>query len=300
LYNCIALEIVINTIMKKYCIVYMTVNLITTDFYIGKHETNNLNDSYLGSGKRLKNSVRKYGAENFERHILSMWSSPEEALMEETKVVAQYLDHPKCLNIVDGGRGFSSRSAKRASDRAIAMGRHGSKFLTKEHYAKAGAASARVNKANGTGMWGLTTDERRYTSSKANKNTIWINDGTNQVKIKSDEEIPVGFVKGRLTEGSKYRKGMQCWTDGVKNVFSNECPGNEFRRGMTKDTPIPEFNWWNNGKVNVRSLTQPDGFVSGMLKWTSKQVTCPHCGKEGGEPAMKRHHFDNCKRKKPT
>jgi hypothetical protein len=27
-------------------------------------------------------------------------------------------------------------------------------------------------------------------------------------------------------------------------------------------------------------------------------VTCPHCGKEGGARAMKRHHFDNCKLKR--
>lgn len=26
-----------------------------------------------------------------------------------------------------------------------------------------------------------------------------------------------------------------------------------------------------------------------------KIITCPHCGKEGGQSAMKRHHFDNCK-----
>ena len=27
------------------------------------------------------------------------------------------------------------------------------------------------------------------------------------------------------------------------------------------------------------------------------QVTCPHCNKTGGEPSMKRWHFDNCKHK---
>lgn len=29
-----------------------------------------------------------------------------------------------------------------------------------------------------------------------------------------------------------------------------------------------------------------------------KQVTCPHCGKTGGAPIMKRFHFDNCKENK--
>jgi hypothetical protein len=25
------------------------------------------------------------------------------------------------------------------------------------------------------------------------------------------------------------------------------------------------------------------------------RLTCPHCGKEGTVPGMKRYHFDNCK-----
>ena len=28
-----------------------------------------------------------------------------------------------------------------------------------------------------------------------------------------------------------------------------------------------------------------------------RETTCPHCGKEGGDRAMKRYHFDNCKHK---
>ena len=29
----------------------------------------------------------------------------------------------------------------------------------------------------------------------------------------------------------------------------------------------------------------------------NKRLTCPHCGKEGGYTAMKRHHMDRCKHK---
>lgn len=283
--------------MKKYTIVYMTVNLITNQFYIGKHETDNLEDSYLGSGRRLKNSVKKYGRENFKKFILSIWDNPKDALNEEQRVVAEYLDNPACLNIVDGGKGFTSKSAKRASDQAKVMGKQGSKFLTKDHYSHAGKASVKVNKANGTGIWAITPEQRSQTSSKTNKDTIWINDGTTEKKIKNNQEIPEGFIKGRIIAGSTYRKGTQCWTDGERNIFAIESPGPNFKQGMTKETKIPEFKWWNNGRINVRSLTQPEGFVAGTLKWKSKLVICPHCGKEGGEPAMKRHHFDNCKRR---
>lgn len=293
----IAYEIVINTLMKKYCIVYMTVNLITTDFYIGKHETNNLNDTYLGSGLRLKNSVRKYGAKNFERHILSIWSNPEDALMEETKLVAQYLDHPNCLNIVDGGRGFTSRSAKRASDIAIKMGHRLSNYKTSETCKKGGKKGAQVNKLQGTGMWALTFEQRSATSKLVNTDTIWITNGQIEKKISQTDLVPVGWYKGRLNPGSQYRLGMKCWTNGDINVFSNEQPGQEFKEGMVKETPTAKMPWWNNGVKNKRSFEQPKGFVPGRLQWKSKTVVCPHCGKEGGETAMKQHHFNNCKRK---
>lgn len=292
-----AYEIVINTIMKKYCIVYITVNLITHDFYIGKHETDDLNDSYLGSGKRLKNSVRKYGAQNFERHILSVWNDPNDALTEETKVVAQYLDHPHCLNIVDGGKGFTSRSAKRASDIAIQMGRPGGKFTSMESRVRRGKALATACKTKGTGMWALTFEQRSATAKLANTDTVWITDGQTEKKIPQTDSVPIGWYKGRLNPGSQYRVGMKCWTNNEINVFSKEQPGPEFTEGMVKETPTAKMPWWNNSITNKRSFEQPEGFVSGRLQWKSKTVTCPHCGKEGGETAMKRHHFDNCKRK---
>ena len=31
------------------------------------------------------------------------------------------------------------------------------------------------------------------------------------------------------------------------------------------------------------------------IKWPNPTVTCPNCGKAGGQSAMKRWHFDNCK-----
>lgn len=42
------------------------------------HSTDNLEDGYLGSEKRLRYSINKHGAENHEREILEFVDSREE------------------------------------------------------------------------------------------------------------------------------------------------------------------------------------------------------------------------------
>ena len=64
--------------MKKYNFVYKTTNLINKKIYVGVHSTDNLDDWYLGSGKRLLLAIRKYGKENFKREIISFVDSRED------------------------------------------------------------------------------------------------------------------------------------------------------------------------------------------------------------------------------
>lgn len=89
----------------KYFLVYRTTNIITGSFYIGMHACNDLNDGYLGSGLRLKHSVKKYGKHNFRRRILKFCASREQMIYWEKKYVAKYLGRPLCLNLAEGGHG---------------------------------------------------------------------------------------------------------------------------------------------------------------------------------------------------
>lgn len=36
--------------------------------------------------------------------------------------------------------------------------------------------------------------------------------------------------------------------------------------------------------------------IIAKFKGPQKRIECPHCGKVGGKSAMKRYHFDNCKK----
>jgi group I intron endonuclease len=74
-----------------YGYVYITENLINGRKYIGKHRAKNLdNDGYLGSGTAIKNAIKKYGADNFDRKIISVAGSREELDVLEIAIIAEY------------------------------------------------------------------------------------------------------------------------------------------------------------------------------------------------------------------
>lgn len=86
--------------------IYKTTCDVTDKYYVGMHSTINENDYYLGSGKRLRNSIRKYGPENHTKEILSYHDS-RELLIEAEKIAItddMILDK-NCMNLKQGGEG---------------------------------------------------------------------------------------------------------------------------------------------------------------------------------------------------
>ena len=91
---------------RKYHFIYKTTCNVTGKYYIGMHSTDNLEDGYLGSGKRLRYSVRKYGPENHSREILEFCKSREELINKETEIVnLNEIAKEECMNLMVGGSG---------------------------------------------------------------------------------------------------------------------------------------------------------------------------------------------------
>lgn len=91
---------------KKYHFIYKTTNLLSGKYYIGMHSTDNIEDGYLGSGKRLKYSINKYGVENHKREIIEFVESREELRKREREIVnLNEIAKEDCMNIGIRGEG---------------------------------------------------------------------------------------------------------------------------------------------------------------------------------------------------
>lgn len=87
-----------------YHFIYKTTCIITQKFYVGMHSTSNLEDGYIGSGKILGYSVKKYGRENHTREILEFFPNRETLRVRESEIVNEkFLKDPLCINLMIGG-----------------------------------------------------------------------------------------------------------------------------------------------------------------------------------------------------
>ena len=90
-----------------YGYIYMTVNCITGDRYIGQHKihTRNRIKEYIGSGTRLRKAIKKYGRESFKKTIIEYCLTRCDLDERERYWITFYnaQKDPRFYNIAEGG-----------------------------------------------------------------------------------------------------------------------------------------------------------------------------------------------------
>lgn len=85
---------------------YKTTCNVTGRWYIGMHSTYNLEDGYMGSGLRLRRSIRKYGTDNHSKEILEFFDSRELLIeAEKNAITSDMIGDDMCMNLMPGGQG---------------------------------------------------------------------------------------------------------------------------------------------------------------------------------------------------
>ena len=109
--------------MKHY-LIYQIRNKLNNKIYIGKHITDNKNDSYMGSGILIRFAIKKYGIENFEKTILFECKSEEEMNAKEAEIVNEaFVSRDDTYNLTIGGFGTwfkpNQRSTKKRHEKMM-------------------------------------------------------------------------------------------------------------------------------------------------------------------------------------
>lgn len=206
---------------KKYHFIYKTTNLKTGKFYVGIHSTNNLNDGYLGSGTRLRRSIRRNGKENFKIEHLQFFDNRTDLVNREKELVnEELLKDAVCMNLKPGGTGgFNNKeheerfknASKYSYKIALENGRNKMKWLREndaEWYDRWQLNKSKSLKGLQTFLGKTHKEETKIKIGKANSlkqkgnansqfGTCWITDGLKNKKIHKNDVIPKGWSLGR-------------------------------------------------------------------------------------------------------
>jgi hypothetical protein len=97
--------------------IYKITNTVNGKFYIGKHQTEKLDDNYFGSGKLLKVAIKKYGKNKFEKEILYVLSSEQEMNNKEREIITEeFVARSDTYNAGVGGEGGPHFLGKRHTE----------------------------------------------------------------------------------------------------------------------------------------------------------------------------------------
>lgn len=206
----------------KYHYSYKITNTKNGKYYIGIHSTHNLDGGYMGSGRRIRESIRKHGKEAHTKEILEYFEDRESLRKREIELVNEdLLNDPVCMNLQPGGGGGISgiehlkkftESGARAfsikvnndSDFKENLRKHLSELAKKNHRDgkyKYDTFSGRSHTEEAKLSVGLKNSLNQKGEKNSQFGTRWINDGQTDKKIKEidlNEHLSKGWEFGRI------------------------------------------------------------------------------------------------------
>ena len=209
----------------KYTI-YKITNKINNKVYIGKHQTDDLNDGYMGSGKILRRARSKHGLENFVKEILYVFDTEEEMNAKEKELVTEeFCLREDTYNLCVGGQGgfsYLNRNGLNiygmngqsgyglenlAIGRATRIRKMAESAEYRDHLRSIYSSSLKkyyeTNSGHFTGKKhkdstkNLMSQKAKLRTTNSQTGTMWITNGIENKKIKQVDIIPEGWYKGR-------------------------------------------------------------------------------------------------------
>lgn len=211
--------------VKNIHYIYKTTCNVTGRWYIGMHSTNNMEDGYMGSGKRLRYSIRKYGKHNHTKEILEFCETREALANREREIVTnELINENLCMNLNtggEGGRGFTEeemRKGVKAAQEKLAELRKNPEWESRRlerisktvKYQYDNGIREKGEFCNWSGKNHSEETKKLMSENKKNNylgkassqyGTCWINKDNLNKKIKKEDlnnYLTEGWVKGRI------------------------------------------------------------------------------------------------------
>lgn len=201
-------------------------------YYIGQRKSITTDDNYYGSGKVIKDYIKKYGHDTLYKEILSICESFEELNTQENFYIGDlykndsFYQGGKCLNLRAGGMqaGYNEQTYKK-----ICEANRNGKNVGRKHSEE--------------------TKQKLSIQKLGNKNPNY-------------HKIP-------WNKGIKYtaeQKKKICEANKTKPTYGhlNKKHSEETKQRISEVQK--KFKWWTNGIIETRSLLCPNDFHAGRLK----------------------------------
>lgn len=189
---------------------YQITNLINNKIYVGVHKTDNIDDSYMGSGKIINRAIKKYGIENFKKEILEFYDTYKEALAREAEIVTdEFLLREDVYNLRRGGQGGFDYINRTRADNVPTDGRIAANKVLEEKY---GPGWRTIVSLLGASKGGSVSNETRrllkvgiYSADNIEKSRISSQSLTAQQKRKDT------YSSIRHQQGEQNSQFGKCW-----------------------------------------------------------------------------------------
>ena len=180
---------------------YKVTNSLNNKIYIGVHKTKNLNDGYMGSGKHIKNSIKKYGVNNFKKEILKWFDSEEDMYAEEIKIVTEeFLQRDDVYNKKLGGpANFYYVNKEKLNHKVKQHLIHGERCKTDPIYREEFSKKMKLASEKNKEVRSKTMKEKNH-----NRDRFWISNDIEKKSIMIDEDSFKSMHN--WYRGLKYRK----------------------------------------------------------------------------------------------
>jgi group I intron endonuclease len=238
-----------------YGYIYLTTFIPTNKIYVGKRAKSKFDESYVGSGVKIKNLIKKYGKSQFETHIIDIAENDDELQQKEIYWIDKYsATNPQIgYNIALGGNGAQVEHQTDETKRKISESNLGKK----------------------------RTQEVKEQMSKDRLGSKWMNNGKCNKLIREKElsnyiyegsPWKFGILPGRKSSPKSEESKLKC-SNSHKGKKHNE----SWNKNHNESIKSKGFHWYTNGKENLHLSSDqevPEGFYRGRYVSEETKQKC--------------------------